>query len=84
MIMIMGFVLFILGMEAENVIYNAVSMFMWIVVMAGQLYIETPGIVDAFDEPGMLAVALAFIFVNVLLIIYNFTDLKEMIRYRLR
>ena len=77
-----GFISFILGIELENVIYSALSLLMWIILMAGYFYIEVPSD-TIYDEPVFLPVALAFIFINVIIIILSFTRFKEESRYRL-
>jgi len=72
----MGFVLFILAIEKENVIYCGTSILMWILVMAGQVYIEVAGESNTFNEPALLPVAIGFIFVNILWLIVLFFDFK--------
>lgn len=72
-IMAMGFVLFVLAVYEESIVFSATSMLMWVIVMAGHIAIEVP--TDTFYyEPGMLAVSLAFIFLNVILTIKNYMD----------
>ena len=83
-LIVMGFILLVLGIERENVIYNAISILMWIIVMAGQIYIESPHTASTYEEPAMLPVAIAFIIINVLVTVIVFTDLKTKMRYRLR
>jgi len=73
-IMAMGFVLFILGISEKSIVYSATSLLMWIVVMAGQMYIEVPTDTDTYTEAGIFAVALAFIFINVIWIILRYME----------
>lgn len=71
---IMGFVLFILAIEKENIVYSSTSILMWIIVMAGQVYIVVPG--DTYyTEWAYFAVSIAFIIINVIWTIILYTDL---------
>jgi len=73
MLMAMGFVAFVISALDENLILSAVSLLMWIIVLAGQLYIEVPS--DTYyDEPALFAVSLGFIFLNVIWLIVLYFD----------
>jgi len=78
MFIAMGFILFILGIEMSSVVYAITSTLMWIIILAGQLYIEVP--TDTiYDEPAFYAVGLGFIIMNIIWIIiikmdYSFTS----------
>jgi len=68
MFIAMGFVLFILGIERYSITYSITSILMWIVILAGQLYIEVPNDV-AYSEPAFYGVGLGFIIVNIIWIV---------------
>ena len=72
--MAMGFVLFILGIMEESIVFAATSMLMWIVVLAGYLYIEVPTETDTYSEYALFAVAFAFIIINVIWIIIRYIE----------
>jgi len=75
MIMAMGFVAFVLSAMDENIVLSGVSLLMWIVVLAGQVYIEVP--TDTYyDEPALYAVSLGFIFINIIWIIVLYFDFR--------
>ena len=69
MIMAMGFVLFILGISEKSIVYSATSLLMWVIILAGQLYIEVPTDTETYTEGATFALALAFIFINTIWII---------------
>ena len=76
MLMAAGFIFFILAVEKESVLYSSVSLLMWIITLAGQLYVEVPS--DTYyNEPSLVPVSLAFIFINVLWSIIIFFDFKS-------
>ena len=70
----MGFVLFVLGIELESITYSATSILMWIIVLAGQIYIEVPTAADTYSEMAIFGVALAFIFINVIWIVLRYME----------
>jgi len=73
MLCAMGFVAFVLSAMDENLVLGAISLLMWIVVLAGQVYIEVP--TDTFyNEPALFAVSLGFIFINVIWLIVLYFD----------
>jgi len=73
MLMAMGFVSFVLSAMDENMILSGVSLLMWIIVLAGQLYIEVP--TDTYySEPALYAISLGFIFINIVWIIVLWSD----------
>jgi len=75
MLIAMGFVSFVLAVMDENMILCAVSMLMWIIILAGQLYIEVPSDTH-YDEPIFFAVSLGFIFINLIWLIVLWSDFK--------
>jgi len=75
-IILMAFVLFLLGIIEENIIFSGSSILMWIIVMAGHLYIEVPGD-TSYTENALLPVSIGFIFINIIWILILFFDLKE-------
>ena len=68
----------ILAVERESVVYSAFSILLWIITMAGQLYIEVPGSgVEYYAEPAFFAVALGFIFFNAIWSVVIFFDFRR-------
>ena len=75
MLIAMGFVAFVLSVMDENIVLSGVSLLMWIVVLAGQVYIQVP--TDTYyDEPALYAVSLGFIFINIIWIIVLYFDFR--------
>lgn len=71
---IFGVVLFILSIERDNILYSLTSLLMWIVVMAGQVYIVVPN--DTYyTEWAYFAIALGFIAINIIWSIILYMDL---------
>jgi len=76
MIIAAGFIFFILTIELESIMYSAVSLLMWIITLAGQVYVEVPS--DTYyDEPAFFGVALGMILLNVIWLIIMFMKDKE-------
>jgi len=76
----MGFISFILAVYEESVVFTAVSMLMWIIVMAGFLAIEVP--TDTYyTEWAMFATALGFIFIDLAWMIKLYLDYSRDMRY---
>jgi len=70
-----GFVSFVLAVLDENLILSAVSLLMFIVSLAGQIYVEVPS--DTYyDEPVFFAISLGFIFLNIIYIIILYFDFQ--------
>jgi len=79
----MGFILLLLGIELKTVLYNWVSILMWIVVLAAYLNIEVPS--DTYyQEWTMLPLSLGFIIINIIVIVTNYLYENEQERYRIR
>jgi len=75
MLIAMGFVAFVLSVMDENIVLSGVSLLMWIVVLAGQVYIQVP--TDTYyDEPALYAVSLGFIFINIIWMIVLYFDFQ--------
>jgi len=75
MVMSMGFVAFVISAMDENIVLSGVSLLMWIIVLAGQLYIEVPA--DTYyDEPALFAVSIGFVAINVVWMIVLYSDFK--------
>jgi len=78
-IVAMGFIAFILAVYEESIIFTAVSMLMWIIVMAGFLAIEVPS--DTYyQEWSMFGVSLGFIFIDIAWMIKLYLDYKRDMR----
>jgi len=72
--MSIGFISLVIGKERDEIIYLGISLLMWLVVMAGHVYIEVPSVTDTFYEVGILPVSLGFIFIDVILIINHYFE----------
>ena len=80
----MGFVLFILAIEQESVIYSLTSILMFIFTMAGTVYIRAPGTPEVFSEPGLVGLCIAFIAINIIWTIILYMDLNYWKRKKMR
>ncbi len=72
----MAFVLFVLSIVDENIIFSGTSLLMWIIVMAGQLYIVVPGESTTYSEIPFFAVSLGFMLILVVWTIVLWADLN--------
>lgn len=74
----MAFILFILAVFDENIIFSATSFLLWMIIFAQAFYIEVP--CDTYyTEYGLNAIALAFIFINVIwMLVIHFDWRKKM------
>ena len=70
-IMLMGFVLFLLAVIEENLIFCLTSLLMWIIVLATHMYIEVP-LDTYYAEYALFPLSLAFILINVIFAIFMF------------
>ena len=63
----------VLGILDKSIVFSALSMLMFIVTLAGQIYIQVP--TDTiYSEPALFAVSLGFIFINVIWIILRYME----------
>lgn len=65
-VMATGVIMLVLAIERENMIYNAISMLCWFIVMGAHLGIEVPAEDTPFTEPFLLAVCVGFIAINII------------------
>jgi len=80
MMMAMGFIAFILAIESDSIVYSAISMLLWIIVMAGHVYIQVPG--DTYyNEVAMFPLSFGMIILNVLWLIVQFIIKKDRRNY---
>ena len=77
---IIGIILFVLGIELENIIYNMISLVIFIIIFAQSFWIEVPGIIDYTDNTTS-AISLIFIFINLIWMIVQFLNLKKIKEY---
>ena len=78
----MGFILFILAIEEENIVYCLTSLLMWIVTLAGMVYIVVPG--DTYyTEWAYFAISIGFIAINVMWAIIIYMDLDYWRKHRM-
>jgi len=76
LIVAIGFVSFVLAIMEQSMVFSAVSLLMWIITLAGQLYIEVPTD-TAYSEPALFPLAFGFIMINVIWLIINFMKFRE-------
>lgn len=70
----LGFILFILSIERENIIYSLTSLLMWIVTLAGMVYIVVPN--DTYyTEWAYFAISIGFIAINIIWSVILYMDL---------
>ena len=69
----MAFVLFVLSILDENLMFSSTSLLMWIIVMAGQLYIEVPGD-TTYSEIPFFSISLGFILILIIWTIVLWAD----------
>ena len=79
-ILLMGFVLFLIGVTEENIVFSITSILMWIIVMAAHLYIEVPAD-TSYEENALLPISLGFIFINIIWIVVLYFKNKEENRF---
>ena len=70
----LGTLFLILGLELERITYNAVSILMWIMVLASNAYIEIPSVSTSYTEPAFLMISVAMIIINILIMITGFIE----------
>jgi len=79
---IIGVILLILGIEFENIVYNMLSLILFIIIFIQSLWIEVPGIADYTDYTSS-AMSLAFIFTNIIWLLILNARTKERRRFHL-
>lgn len=78
LIFIVAFVTTILAYENKSIIYSMLSLILWLIIMAQSLWItDIAG--NNYTEYGVSAVCLAFIFVNIIMLIIYFMDWKQQV-----
>jgi len=65
-----GSLFFILAVLKDSLVFSAISLLHWIIVMAGQVYVVSGG--TNYSEPGMLGLALGMIFINLIWLIIQY------------
>jgi len=76
LIVAIGFVSFVLAIMEQSMVFSAVSLLMWIITLAGQLYIEVPTD-TAYSEPALFPLSLGFIIINIIWLSINFMKFRE-------
>jgi len=79
---IIGVILLILGIELENIVYNMLSVIIFIIIFIQSLWIEVPGIADYADYTSS-AMSLAFIFTNIVWLLILNARMKKRKRFHL-
>ena len=76
LIFVVAFVTTILGYQEKSIVYSILSLMIWIVIMVQSLWItDIAG--NVYNEYGLSAICLAFIFINIILLIVYFVDWKH-------
>ena len=77
-------IIFILGVEKESIVYNMISMILFILLMAQSIWITVPFMAASstvtehqYIEPGMIGICLALALCDVVLMIVEFMDKKR-------
>jgi hypothetical protein len=77
-----GFLFFILSVELQSIVYGAVSLLMWIVALAGHVYIQVPS--DTYYyEPAVFGISLGMILITVIWLILQYMGIVGRQRYRI-
>ena len=71
-----GLVMTIFAYYESKVFISALSVIVWIIIFANSLYIEVPGD-TAYQEYGLNAFCLAFIFIGILMTISNYVNYMD-------
>jgi hypothetical protein len=80
MMIAIGFISFVLAIESDSIIYSAISLLMWIIVMAGHVYIQVPG--DTYyNEVAMFPLSFGMIMLNIIWLIIQFIVKRNRRRY---
>jgi len=72
-ILIIAFLLTVLGEREDSIAYNMMALVIWIVITVQCWYIVDVG-GTLYQEPGVGAIALGFVFLNLILILDYFFD----------
>ena len=85
---VVGVLIFILGIKEESVVYQMISMILFIILMAQSLYITVPFMAatnatnytireKTYMEPGLSAFCLAFIFCDIVLVVIEYLAYRK-------
>lgn len=92
LLFVVAFVLQLIAVYEKSIIFTMVSLIMWLTLMVNSLYIEVPYHVSyenatgaiatetgahIYNEIGVSALCLGFVFINLVLLIIFFMDWKE-------
>lgn len=92
LLFVVAFVIWILSLFEKSIIFNMISLMMWLTLMLNSLYIEIPyhvalsnttAIINittgahVYNEYGISALCLGFIFVNLVTLFILYMDWKE-------
>ena len=77
-----GFLFFILGVELQSLVYSAVSILLWIVVLAGHVFIQVPS--DTYYyEPAAMGISLGMILITVMWMILQYMSQATRQKYKI-
>jgi len=87
-LLVIGVIVFILGVKDDNIVYQFISMILFLVLFAQSIYITVPFLAatDAtvytivekqYIEPGLGAFCLIFVFTDVVLLVVEFVDRRK-------
>ena len=88
MMFIVGLIIFLLGIKEDSIIYQIISMFLFLILVGQSIYITVPFIAATnatnytilehqYLEPGLGAFCLVFVLTDVILIVVEFMDLRR-------
>lgn len=88
LLFIVGIIIFLIGEEKESIVYQMISMIVFIVLFAQSLYISIPFIAvtnatnytvseHTYSEYGLSILCLIFVFADILLVIIEFMDRRK-------
>ena len=80
MLFISGMVITVMAYYESKVFISILSVIIWIIIFINSLYVEVPGD-TAYQEYGLNAFCLAFIFIGVMFAISNYVKFLEESEY---
>ena len=83
-IMSAGFILLILGIELDNLVYSMISTLMWIIVLASHFYIIVPSTTASYWEVSLFPLSLGMILINLISTITTYYQIVQNRKYHIR
>jgi hypothetical protein len=75
-LIIMAFIVFILAIDSESYPLCILSSIIWLIVGLQCLYVEVPNASDPYQEFGLAALSLAFVFAGIVLAVIYYMNFR--------